>query len=64
MPSPGGTAAHTNSLISKKVGEKNKPEADRAASCAIVLVLILGLAASVVGSLFIEFVLRLTGASG
>ncbi|WP_041075579.1 MATE family efflux transporter [Thermotoga caldifontis] len=60
----GGIAVGANSLISRKVGERNKPEADRAASSAIVLVLILGLIASVAGNLVMKPLLSLTGASG
>lgn len=59
----GGVAVGANSLISRKIGEKNKHEADKAASCAIALVLILGVTASVAGSLFTKPILRLTGAS-
>lgn len=60
----GGVGIGANSLISRKVGEKSKFEADRAASSAILLVILLGISATVVGLLVMKPVLNLTGASG
>ncbi|MEN3009070.1 MATE family efflux transporter [Pseudothermotoga sp.] len=60
----GGVGVGANSLISRKVGERNKVEADKAASGAIVLVIFLGISAKFVGFLVMGPILSLTGASG
>ncbi|MCS7175915.1 MATE family efflux transporter [Pseudothermotoga sp.] len=60
----GGVGVGANSLISRKVGERNKIEADKAASSAIVLVILLGISATFLGFLVMGPILGLTGASG
>lgn len=60
----GGVGIGANSLISRKVGERNKLEADKAAISAILLVLLLGVSTTIVGLLLMKPILNLTGASG
>lgn len=60
----GGVGIGANSLISRKVGERNKAEADKAASSAILLVILLGISATIVGLSAMKPILNLTGASG
>ncbi|MDI3472318.1 MAG: hypothetical protein PWQ48_599, partial [Thermotogaceae bacterium] len=59
----GGVSVGVSSAISRKIGEKNKEEADSAAIHSVILALSFGIVATVVVLPLIDSILKLTGAT-
>ncbi|HOJ88006.1 MAG TPA: MATE family efflux transporter [Pseudothermotoga sp.] len=60
----GGVGVGASSVISRKIGERNKEQADCAATYSIILAVVFGIAATLGVFPFLGPILKLTGATG
>lgn len=60
----GGIGVGASSVISRKIGEKNKQHADSAATYSLILATVFGVVTTIVVFPFLGSILKLTGATG